>query len=343
MVQKVQIMKKLLVTMAALGAVASTSGFAQSKVAIYGLVDLGFVHERGGASGSVNKLTSGIANGSRIGFQGIEDLGDGLSAIFTIENGFQSDTGAAGQGGLVFGRQAFVGLTGGFGALKLGRQYTPLEVLIGKIDPFGNGSSGKMTNVFAAGYSPRINNAVIYTTPAIGGFSGEVAYGFGEVPGDISASRFVGASGGYIQGPLYVRLAYQNSNDITATSSAKNTVLGVTYDFGAVTTHFSYGTNETDAAGAAVLDNNDVMIGVSWPIGASKILASYVRKDDKLALNRDADQIGIGYYYAMSRRTTLYAAAARISNKRGASYTVGSAIESGSGNKAVNLGIRHTF
>ena len=88
---------------------------------------------------------------------------------------------------------------------------------------------------------------------------------------------------------------------------------------------------------------NDVMIGMSMPFGASSVVASYIRRNDRLAINRDADQFAIGYNYAMSKRTTLYLAYARINNKNGAPYTAGSAVDAGTGNSAFDVGIRHTF
>ena len=95
---------------------------AQSNVAMYGIMDMGVVSESGGAGGRALKLTSGIANGSRLGFKGSEDLGGGVAAIFTMDAGILADTGASAQGGLLFGRQAFVGLAGAAGTLRLGRQ-----------------------------------------------------------------------------------------------------------------------------------------------------------------------------------------------------------------------------
>lgn len=335
-------MKKSLMALAIFGGFTGASS-AQTNVSMYGIVDLGIVRESGGAAGSMTKLTSGIANGSRLGFKGTEDLGNGLSAIFTLENGFDASTGAMGQGGLLFGRQAFVGLSGGFGSVKLGRQYTPIDDLVGAVDPFYNGFAGRMQNVLAAGYVSRANNDVMYSTPTIGGFSGSAAYGFGEVAGDAAAGRYVGASAGYANGPLFVRLAWQSSNNATATGAAKNTMLGATYNFGVAKLHAAYAASKTDAAGVASVDANDGMIGVSVPFGASTILASYVRRNDRLAVNKDANQIGLGYTYDLSKRTSFYTAFARIDNRNGAKYLVGNATEAGSGDKAFNLGIRHRF
>ncbi|HEX7647654.1 MAG TPA: porin, partial [Noviherbaspirillum sp.] len=112
---------------------------AQTAVSVYGLMDLGVVAESGGPGGSLLKLTSGISAGSRIGFRGTEDLGDGLKAKFVIESGIAADTGGVTQGGLVYGRQAFVGLDGHFGSLTAGRQYAPHFLAIDDIDPFGTG------------------------------------------------------------------------------------------------------------------------------------------------------------------------------------------------------------
>lgn len=319
---------------------------AQSNLTVYGLTDLGVVSERGGAAGNVVKLSSGIANGSRLGFKGGEDLGGGLAALFTLEAGILADTGASAQGGLLFGRQAFVGLDGALGTLRLGRQYTFIDTSLGALDPFYLGFAGRMSNVFTAGYVSRVDNSITYASPVRAGFSGELAYGAGEVAGDASAKRYAGAAATYLGGPLYVRLAHQDSNTLSAAKvagMAKNTVLGVTYDFGVVKAHAAYAVSKSEVGAATTLDSADLMLGATVPFGPHRILASYVRRDDKRAGNGDASQIGIGYTYALSKRTTLYAAYAHIDNKNGAAYVVGNATEAGTGDQACNLGLRHIF
>ena len=146
------------------------------------------MHESGGGTGSVNNLSGGIASGSRLGFKGKEDLGGGLSANFVIENGFNPDTGVAGQSGLLFGRQAYVGLYGNVGGVTLVRQYSPYyKVLRDVADPFAAGLAGKAGNLMAT--NTRVNNMMEYVTPKLGGFSADAAYGFGEVAGDSAKSR----------------------------------------------------------------------------------------------------------------------------------------------------------
>jgi predicted porin len=357
-------MKKSFLVMLALAG-ASDVVYAQSSVTIYGVVDEALVYERNAVANAANtaagiargssiaKLTSGVYAGSRIGFKGSEDLGGGLAAIFTLESGFQADTGAMGQGGLLFGRQSFVGLTDArLGTVKVGRQYTSFDSATSGSDPFNKGTAGSIGNLFGATYvantnayyTSRVNNDVVYALPNINGVTGDVAYGFGEVAGSTASSRYAGASLGYENGPLWLRAAHNNTNNATATGAAKNTMLGAVYNFGVFKLHGALSVNKTTAASATTVDSRDYMVGVTVPFGGvQKILASYIKKKDRLADGKDASQIGVGYVYSLSKRTDLYTAYAHIVNKNGAGYTVGSSIESGTGTSAFNLGVRHMF
>jgi len=196
-------MKKKLLALAVLGSLAGSS-FAQSNVALFGVVDLGLERTTLSPGASTLRLSSGIQSGSRWGLKGTEDLGGGVSASFKLESGFDASTGAAGQGGLAFGRQAWVGLNGGFGSLKLGRQYTPIFGAIDTVDPFDAGITGDGSGISAVfrSYGVRMNNTINYSTPAMGGFSAEVAYGLGEFPGSTSTGSQWGGALGYANGPL---------------------------------------------------------------------------------------------------------------------------------------------
>ena len=167
-------MKKTLVALAALATVGAA--FAQSSVTLYGRIDASVANNKtttttpGGVatvSDGGTLIQSGANTGSRWGMRGTEDLGGGLSALFQIESGFAADTGASGQGGLLFGRQAFAGLSGGFGTITLGRQYDIIDNGF-KYDPSGYGGYGAMNYVF--------NSAVNFN--AAGAATG-LATGFG--------------------------------------------------------------------------------------------------------------------------------------------------------------------
>ncbi|KQX86720.1 porin [Variovorax sp. Root473] len=331
---------------------ANGSAWSQSTSTVYGLIDMGFVHESGGPKGaSVSKLTSGIASGSRLGFRGTEDLGGGLSAFYALEMGINADTGTLGQGGLGFGRQSLVGLQGDFGSISLGRQYTPVALVQTETDPFVTGMAGDSANLISAGGAGgnnRMDNTVRYAYTGKSGLTADVVYGFGEATNDSRAHRQFGAAVGYVSGPIYVKLGYHNVNNAKAVP-AKITFLGAKYDFGVATAHFNYVVNK----GAAVFglvndDSRDVLVGVSVPYGASRFMASYIRKDDRTSANNDANQIALGYTYFLSKRTSLYASIARIHNnaRAGAAtgfYRVGNATEQGLGSRAYNVGIRHAF
>ncbi|GGC75516.1 porin [Undibacterium terreum] len=330
-------MKKSALLFAILGGSAQAA-LAQSSTTVYGVADMGLVVENGSAAGSITKLTSGVGYGSRVGFRGTEDLGDGMSTKYVLEAGILMDSGASAQGGLAFGRQAYVGLTGSPGSVTLGRQYTPYYwTLLTVADPFVTGYAGTATNLMA---NPgRANNMALYTTPTIGGVTGELSYSFGEVAGNITASRASGGSLGYVNGPLVIKFSFNNATNATGTDNAKNLLLASAYNFGPVKLHAAYAQNK----GLGTTNTQDGLIGVTVPFGASRILASYVAKNDKSGANRDAHQFGLGYIYNLSKRTELYTAYAHISNKNGATYIVGNGTELGSGNSAFNLGMRHFF
>ena len=356
---------KTILCAGALGALCMNAVAADgASVSVYGLVDVALVRETGGSGGDVTKLTSGVGAGSRLGVKGREELGNGIAAIFLLESGFQADTGALGQGGLLFGRQAYAGLQGGFGTLTAGRQYTPQYLTVVMADPFASGYAGDTKNLMAptGNSASRMDNSLKYVSPAVGGVSAELVYGAGEVTGDSAAGRQFGGALDYTSGPLRVRLGYHNRNNDTAAiknaGSAKNTVLAAVYDFGVVKAHVAYGVdkglnssllrNTANPYGrpgtpVASSDSRDVLLGATIPSGPHTWMVSWIHKDDRGALDQDASQYALGYRYALSRRTELYTSIAHIVNRHGASYTVGSAIEGGSGNGAVDVGIRHAF
>jgi predicted porin len=323
----------------ALAALCAGGAQAQSNVAVYGIVDMGWVHESGGVAGSVNNLNSGIASGSRLGFKGREDLGDGMAASFVVENGLNADTGAAGQGGLLFGRQAFVGLSGKAGAITAGRQYSPYYKILRDVgDPFGAVSlAGRAGNLFAT--NTRVDNLMEYVSPDFAGVRADLAYGAGETAGDSAKNRTLSGSLGYSSGALRVGAAMHQLDNATATDRSTNRLLSASYRFPVLTAHLSYATTK----GLGATDSRDALAGVAVPMAAAQLLLSYVRHDDRTVANKDASQWGIGYLYSMSKRTDLYASYATIHNHNGAKFVVGNATDKGSGNKAFDVGVRHSF
>jgi predicted porin len=213
-------MKKSLIALAVLGAIAGAAQ-AQSSVTIYGIVDTGIVYTSKainpdtGATGSKFGINSGVIQGSRLGFKGVEDLGGGLKALFQLEAGFANDTGAlqsdAGTSTL-FRRKSVVGLGGNFGSVLLGRQTDILDDISQwtSVQDFGTVTGaigGNLDRLEGA----RTQNSIRYNTPDMAGFTASAIYGFGETAGQTSAGQSFGLGGQYANGPLGVYAAYYQS------------------------------------------------------------------------------------------------------------------------------------
>ncbi|KAF3999295.1 porin [Glaciimonas immobilis] len=197
-----------------LGAMTNLA-LAQSNVTIYGIVDLGINYTDNVRGNTLTQLQSGNASGSRIGFKGSENLGSGLSAVFQLENGFNADNGRMGQGGRLFGRMAFVGLSSASaGRLTLGRQADALGDYPGGLTannswggtlfthPFDNDTSGSFT----------LENSLNYTSPTMNGLTFSSAIGLGEQAGSFSQNSTYSFGMRYNNGPLTLAAGFINLN-----------------------------------------------------------------------------------------------------------------------------------
>jgi predicted porin len=353
-------MKKSLLALAVLGAFAGAAS-AQSSVTIYGIVDTS-VSRIDNGNNSVVGIDSGNNAASRIGFKGVEDLGNGLQAEFVLENGINTDDGTGGAG---FSRLAFVGLNGAFGKVRLGKQEIQTKEMLNQIDPFSaSGMVNAVDFINGGGLDQRIGNQIVWMSNNYSGFSASVGYIFGETNGDNSANRGYGLRLGYANGPLNVQFAYekQNSTDTLSDNTVdpagvdaddKNMLLGATYDFGSFKLHGIYGQRKIsgDVGGVASPDVKirSGLIGATVPFGASAIRAEYIRNNvrDIAGVDADADSSlwALSYTYAMSKRTTLYATYARTTNDDNYDLGIGGpggavAGENGSG---IAVGIQHKF
>ncbi|WP_233838093.1 porin [Paraburkholderia sp. ZP32-5] len=203
---------------------------AQSSVTLYGIIDEALVVQSNQRITAANPATgspgtggrryyldslSGI-NGSRWGIRGAEDLGSGLKAIFTLESGFNLNSGALAQGGLLFGRQAFVGLSSDeYGTISVGRQYDDVVDYIGPLI-----FAGKMGSIFSAlpgdmnnaDSGQRINNAIKYASRNYAGLTFGAMYSLGGVAGAGARNQVYSAGIGYAHGPLNLAAAYLRAN-----------------------------------------------------------------------------------------------------------------------------------
>jgi len=236
-------MKRLALSTLSLSLLAAASAAqAQTSVTLYGVIDtsLTYVHNTQDAAGNARNLyvlgnsSAGNLSGSRFGMKGNEDLGGGLAAIFTLEGGFNPSTGASGQGGALFGRQAFVGLSSNtMGTVTLGRQYDPLVDLVQPIteDNYFGSAFATAGDVDNYDNSSRTNNAVKYLSPTIAGFQFEGMYALGGSAGTTGSNQSWAAALAYNNGPIGLAAGYwfsDNGNTLGAprtdwTSTSSNT------------------------------------------------------------------------------------------------------------------------
>ncbi|TCK84339.1 porin [Paraburkholderia sp. BL9I2N2] len=216
---------KRIVFGALLGLAYAGSSYAQSAVTLYGLVDTSITYANNqraggaGAPGSSNwALSSGNLSSSRWGLRGHEDLGGGLSAVFTLENGFSGVNGQAANKGVdLFGRQAFVGLQSNqYGSLTFGRQYDFIEAFA---DPLGASGPGWGGNLGMHPYDNddsvhiiRLNNSVKYTSPTHRGLKFGAMYAFSNTAGQFGNNAAYSAGVSYENGPVSLAAAYLGVN-----------------------------------------------------------------------------------------------------------------------------------
>lgn len=371
-------MQKKLIAMAIAG-LASAPVFAQSNVTVYGIVDAFF----GYSKYDDNKFTgveSGGFAGSRLGFRGTEDLGNGLKAVFTLEYGLEVDDNEGVGAGGSRSRQQFVGLQGDFGFFGLGRQYSPGYWTSAKYDaiptvPFSPQfvlANSRGSNI-VAGTAARVSNAVNYKSPNWGGLTLNAIYGFNEQnqednrqSGDLTA---IGAD--YSNGPLGIGLVYSQVKQdgdalpsekfvptftgefdpitgapITALAdeTKKELYVGAGYDLGMFKLVASF--QQIEDGTAQEVKDKVWQVGGVIPVGAAgKVHVSYGRLDAD-ADDSDTSAATLLYSHGLSKRTTLYTGVSMIDNDdntRISSVARTSDQNFGEKDKNFFVGVNHAF
>jgi predicted porin len=357
-------MKKSLIALAVLAAAGAAS--AQSSVTLFGVVDATLAFGKGSIADRTQLTNSGY-NSSRLGFRGTEDLGGGMSASFWLEAGLNNDNGQgantnsnnqasgqpaagtvpAGSQGLTFNRRSTVSLAGGWGELRLGRDYTPQFWNLTVFDPFGtngvgtsqllNSGSG-LTGVTAV----RSSNGIGYFLPGnLGGFYGQVQYYLGENLENGAATeddgRGIGLRVGYAAGPFNVALALSRT-DYAAGDVKQNNLAGQ-WDFGVAKLQAGF---SKDSAGS--VDGKGFLVGGLIPVGAGEIRVAYSQYKVDLAGDPKTRKIAVGYVHNLSKRTAVYTTYARVKNSGGAAQALnGSSTAANASSSGFDFGLRHSF
>lgn len=347
-------MKKTLIAMAAL---AATSAFAQSSVSIVGFVDTGYKNTSGNTS--ANKRSEIAVNGTgttAIHFRGVEDLGGGMKALFQAEidwNPAQSATlnGAPGgqfYNGTPFNGEQFLGLSGGFGTVKLGTPNAAALETNGVAQPFGTALGGGFNstvarlgvtglygiNQYVGGPSAgnriiRHEKTVRYDTPDLSGFGASVEYSFANANAANGAPVVAGAPTGnaannnkyqaiglkYSNGPLNVR--FSNTK-----ATADNT------NFAAGSISGAGGLNQTNATNLAPVGSiTSNFLAANYTFGAATVYGGYTTTRTGTnsvvgAPGENANSYNIAGKYAVSSQIALMANYVVIKDKRATGFAI---------------------
>lgn len=349
----------------ALLAVVCGQARAQATVTIYGVADAGVEYQKasagssGPATSSMN-LVNGTFGASRFGLRGSDDLGGGLRAFFQLEHGFNIDDGTV-NGPAFWGRKSIVGLSGSWGEISLGRDYTPgfWAQFFTDVNAFAMyGNSGTMS-AFAFTGMLRASNGIYYVSPEINGFRGRLTYTLGDesatAPKD--AGRIIGLSGEYRSPTLSAGIFHQERKTVfpaSSTRSESNVYQGITglYNFGqwAVSGGFA----RFDPAGPNTATSGVVKSlwsGVIYRFGISDVRFNlgHMTTDVTVPLKGKSMLIGVNYSYHLSKTTNLYVGAGRVSNNVSAQFGLEGGSRAipnrgrGSDTTAVGAGIRTLF
>lgn len=304
-------MQKKLIAVAVLGACVAGSAFA-ANVDVYGRIDTGlsYVHEKIGDQAGTDKLSmdSGLSSGNRWGLKGSEDLGNGYQVGFVLESGFSSDTGAIGEEGKLFNREATLRVSGPFGSIyagrmgRIGSDAGSVGFYAGSVSPFGSGW-GKMAGHFAvtANYDTRYSNALAYVSPKVGPVTVYAQYTMGNATENESGDDRLFSLGAQADfGALQVLglVEYLNKKSVADTTVYDDSQyddsytinLGGSYDFSVAKVFLAgqYFKAAPNYAGmkanfAELIEGNEwrysfdgfgVNVGATAPVGAGEFLVS---------------------------------------------------------------------
>jgi predicted porin len=362
----------------AAGTLACPFALAQSSVTLFGVADAAVSVYRADGGGTKHFLSSGNLASGRLGVRGVEDLGGGLAASFWLEAGVTNDdgrgantstnnqpNGSAGGGALTFNRRSTVSLSGPFGELRLGRDYTPSFWNLSVFDPFGVlgvAQIGHFGVVNAAATAVRASNSIGYFTPGCSaaagcpGFYGQAMVALGEnASSDANPDdgRYAGVRAGFNRAGWQVAVAHAR-HESAAAGDFTQTNAGAAYDAGVARVSVLLAENRTGQAGGAIAgvrSSRYAMLGATWRFDpAQELRFSFAKLRLDNANGSEARQLGLGYVHHLSKRTALYAFWARIDNRRGVvgspriGLTGGPAMTEVNGSASgLDLGLRHTF
>jgi predicted porin len=327
-------MKRNLIV-AVVSVLVAGAAMAQSSVTVYGRLNTSLEEQKNvKVSGSQSVMEN---NASRLGFKGVEDLGGGLKAEFLLEHRFNSDNGATTNPGAFWAGDSYVGLSGGFGSIKMGRLTSAAYYATADYISYHNHDTGTSEDKLYT-YLGQNSNTIAYTTPSFGGLTAEGSISAGEGKG--RGLKVAGLALNYSLGALGLGFGYEKTDGDKDTQYA----IRANYDIGALTLGGYYQKSEDKGAGG--LGNRTAYrFSAMYAMGALELHGNYGIADDWSRLaNSDATQFTLGVNYNLSKRTKVYAFYTEVDNGSKFSY-FGAKDRNGNALKASALavGVRHNF
>jgi predicted porin len=352
------------VKLAALATLAATTGaFAQSTVTFSGVLDYSFANQTGtiaGVKGTTVSTNIGTSATSVINIIAVEDLGGGMKA--TAKYGLDPRSLANDNTTSLARDEVFMGLSGGFGNIRLGSPNSlTLATFLGA-SPLGTGiGSGYSPLEFGLTAGPRYNRSVRYDSPSFSGLTLSAIY----APGNDTAATASAAANGipnarpttevgaaYSNGPLNVNLAYRTADAVQYAASAFETraatgqvwlpgaatnaagviakstwtTLSANYKFGNTTVYAGWNDGKTTAA--AVTEG--YRVGLKHDMGAISLIGSYAAQK---TAGVESTFAGLRADYALSKRTVAYVGTDSYDNGAASANT----------RKITSVGVRHAF
>lgn len=351
-------MNKKLIVLSIAAAMAGPLA-AQAAVEVYGeaRASLDFVNNNDNTAGNKDSTVSLSSNYSRLGFKGDEDLGNGLNALWQIEQDVEFDTGAA----FTHARDTYVGLGGGFGTVLAGYLSTPYRASTTALDPFHdtrgdhNAIIGSLdgNSTYSWNDENRVSNAIAYMSPNMSGFSASAAYILSSVlsgdnlPKSSAADKqdAYSLAANYTNGPLFVTAGYEAWNKVGVggddTSAWK---IGASYTIMDATTIAAIW--ESLDAGGSNNDRDAWSLSAKHKMGDTTLMAAYSMADKTGGVaNTGAQQFSIGVSQALSKATDVYALYTMVGNDSAASYSLDNTpgVVAGQDMSAFSVGINHKF
>lgn len=344
-------MKKLaLLATSVASACVFNAAHAQSSVTLYGVFDNGFAYQKANGAADAIRAVPGGLYATRYGFKGSEDIGGGLKVNFQLEQAFSGMTGAATNPADAFNRQAWVGMSGGFGETRIGLQNSPqYDVLQMVMDPTAVKSIASPMNNFNS-LTIRESNAISYFTPTVGGLNAKFMVAMRDsADKPTNGFLFYNVVVQYVNGPFNGAAGYQQAANATDTSILKVFNVGASFATGPnrfwLAYHTELQTNTLNNSKRDVYQVSD-----SYMFGPADLLSvMYGYAHDRTGAGNNAQEVGLIDEYFLSKSSEIYAAVGFIQNRNRADFSLngtaysGLTVAPGADTRGVTIGIVHKF